>query len=111
MAANDAFHPLVSTAPFTLDVLANDMDADADPLTLTGIAAAPAHGAAVINGNAVVYTPDGTFAGSDLFTYTVWMGTPARHRHRSHWQYATRGSARLCDVGDGAPITRFRAGQ
>ncbi|MCB1770253.1 MAG: autotransporter domain-containing protein, partial [Candidatus Competibacteraceae bacterium] len=32
---------------------------------------APANGSAVMSGNAVIYTPDAGFAGTDTFTYTV----------------------------------------
>ena len=56
-------------------VLANDTDADGDPLHILSIAA-PSFGAAAIGGNAtyVTYTPGQDYNGADLFSYTVSDG-------------------------------------
>ena len=55
----------------TIDVLANDSDANGDALTLIGVST-PAKGTATIQGGAIVYTPDADAkAGPDTFTYTV----------------------------------------
>ncbi|WP_425053528.1 cadherin-like domain-containing protein [Psychromarinibacter sp. S121] len=62
--------------PVVIDVLANDDDADGDPVTVTGIGAAPSNGAAVVNANGTItYTPDAGFFGTDTFTYAVEDGT------------------------------------
>lgn len=50
-------------------VLANDTDADHDPLTVT-LVAGPTHGSLTLNGNGSFnYTPDANYFGSDSFTY------------------------------------------
>jgi len=59
--------------PVTVNVLANDSDADGNPLTLTAVSQ-PSNGAAVINAGQVVYTPNANFSGSDSFTYSVSDG-------------------------------------
>ncbi|HXF64710.1 MAG TPA: Ig-like domain-containing protein, partial [Caldilineaceae bacterium] len=62
-----------ATAPDTtllIDVLVNDADLAADPLTLTEVGA-PAHGLAEIQGAQVRYTPAAGFQGTDSFTYAV----------------------------------------
>jgi len=79
-AANDA--PLVgadtaSTAedtPVVIDVLANDGDADGDPLTVT--AASATNGAVTVDPvtGALTYTPNANFSGTDTITYTVSDG-------------------------------------
>jgi hypothetical protein len=58
----------------TIDVLANDSDADGDSLTVTGVTDPP-NGMAMINtDNTVTYDPDGCFVGTDTFTYTISDG-------------------------------------
>ena len=60
--------------PVTINVLANDTDADNDPLFVTAVAS-PAHGTAELAtlGN-VTYTPQQGFIGNDLFSYTISDG-------------------------------------
>ncbi|TNF56634.1 MAG: tandem-95 repeat protein, partial [Burkholderiales bacterium] len=59
--------------PVTIDVLANDTDPDADPLTVTS-AVAP-NGSVVINGDGTLtYTPNANFNGTDTITYTISDG-------------------------------------
>jgi len=59
----------------TIDVLANDSDADGDPLTITAIGAANQGGmAALTDGSSVMYTPALGFSGTEVFTYTVSDG-------------------------------------
>jgi len=65
-AVNDTATTAAST-PVTINVLANDTGTG---LTVTQVSA-PANGSAVINANAVTYTPNAGFAGTDSFTYTV----------------------------------------
>lgn len=68
--------------PILLDVLANDSDADGDPLSILSLSA-PANGTAVIDDNGtpddasddlIRYTPDASFTGTDSFSYTVTDG-------------------------------------
>jgi outer membrane protein OmpA-like peptidoglycan-associated protein len=56
-----------------IDVLANDSDADGDPLTITAVSS-PAHGTASAGGSGVLYTPTTDFLGDDSFTYTISDG-------------------------------------
>ena len=57
----------------TIDVLANDSDADGDALTIAAVT--PATGGSVaISGSVLVYTPDAAFTGIDRFSYTIEDG-------------------------------------
>ncbi len=58
----------------TIAVLANDTDADGNTLSISAVTQG-AHGAAVISGTSVIYTPVAGFSGTDTFTYTVSDGT------------------------------------
>jgi Bacterial Ig domain len=59
----------------TIDVLANDSDADGDSLTVTNLTAG-AHGTTHLNADGTVtYTPNAGFLGFDTFTYTANDGT------------------------------------
>jgi uncharacterized repeat protein (TIGR03803 family) len=55
---------------YTGEVLANDVDLDGDTLSFGAIGTAM-HGTVTIDGNNLIYHPDGSFAGSDSFTYEV----------------------------------------
>jgi Ca2+-binding RTX toxin-like protein/serine/threonine protein phosphatase PrpC len=57
----------------TINVLANDTDANNDALTLNGVGT-PTNGTAVIQNNQIVYTPKADWSGTDNFTYTVSDG-------------------------------------
>ncbi|UCD37354.1 MAG: tandem-95 repeat protein [Fidelibacterota bacterium] len=60
--------------PVDIDVLANDIDYDGDPLTVTDVTQG-ANGAVTINTDGTVtYTPNANFNGSDSFGYTVSDG-------------------------------------
>ena len=73
-ALDDAAETAEDT-PVTIAVLANDRDADGDPLTVLEVSA-PAHGTAVlVDAGAVEYTPEPDFHGPDRFTYVVDDGT------------------------------------
>lgn len=91
-AGDDSASTPVAT-PVTVDVLNNDTDADGDALT-PALAAAPAHGTAVLNADGTVtYTPDAAFAGTDSFTYVDSDG------------YAQSNEATVTiDVVDQAPV-------
>ncbi|MFT5526511.1 MAG: hypothetical protein ACI9HK_004488, partial [Pirellulaceae bacterium] len=68
-----AFHDQASTAEDTLvrvNVLANDVDADGDSLTIVEISD-PANGHAEVVGDVVVYMPNDNFNGVDNFTYAI----------------------------------------
>ncbi|HNI43187.1 MAG TPA: Ig-like domain-containing protein [Chitinophagales bacterium] len=57
--------------PVTINVLANDVDPNGDPLTVTATID-PEHGTVVINADGTItYTPDEGFAGCDIFGYVV----------------------------------------
>jgi Ca2+-binding RTX toxin-like protein len=60
----------------TVSVLANDGDANGDPLSVRQIdVSAPAHGTAVVNaGGTITYTPAANSNGSDSFTYRAFDG-------------------------------------
>lgn len=59
--------------PITVAVLANDTDADGNPLVIT--AATAPNGAVVINADGTItYTPNANFFGSDTVTYTISDG-------------------------------------
>ena len=72
LAVDDSATTLVNTL-VTVDVLANDTDADGDTLSVTAVAT-PAHGTAAVNNGKVDYTPANSYVGSDTFDYTVSDG-------------------------------------
>ena len=53
-----------------INVLANDIDPDYNPLTVTSVTV-PAHGTTSTNGVFIFYTPAPNYLGSDTFTYTI----------------------------------------
>jgi VCBS repeat-containing protein len=74
VANGDTASTLEDTA-LTVDVLANDSDADDDALTVSTVSqGAYAYGAVTNNGSDVTYTPDPGFTGTDSFTYTASDG-------------------------------------
>ena len=56
-----------------IPVLSNDTDPEGDSLSITGFTA-PAQGAVTQSGSNLIYTPSGSYAGSDSFSYTVSDG-------------------------------------
>lgn len=56
--------------PVTIDVLANDSDADGDPLSIDSFTQ-PAQGTVTLASNIFTYTPDANTTGTDTFTYTL----------------------------------------
>ncbi len=59
--------------PITIDVLANDADADDDPLTVASFSGS-AGGTVSCSGTTLVFTPDNGFTGVATFTYVVSDG-------------------------------------
>lgn len=54
----------------TIDVLVNDTDSEGDTLQIISTTT-PNHGDVAISANAIVYTPDTNYFGTDSFTYTI----------------------------------------
>ena len=72
VAVNDTASTNEDT-PVTIPVLANDTDADGDPLTV--VTATAANGTVVRNANGTItYTPNKDFNGTDTITYTISDG-------------------------------------
>ncbi|HEY0230260.1 MAG TPA: Ig-like domain-containing protein, partial [Dokdonella sp.] len=57
----------------SIDVLANDTDADGDTLAIVAVGI-PLHGSATLSGHAIVYRAAPGYSGSDRFTYTISDG-------------------------------------
>jgi hypothetical protein len=70
VAAGDAIAVAHGTMSASIDVTANDSDADGDALTVVSIAQ-PTLGVASIAGNVVTYTSASMTPGKDTFTYVV----------------------------------------
>ncbi len=70
-AVNDAATTTTGT-PVSINVIANDTDDGGIVASTVAVVTAPGHGSAVPNGSgSVTYTPNGSFTGTDTFTYTV----------------------------------------
>ncbi|MBS0126730.1 Ig-like domain-containing protein [Thetidibacter halocola] len=73
VAANDSA-ATQSTRPVSIDVLANDVDVENDPLNVVSVSVA-AHGSVVIEADGTLtYTAAFGFVGNDTFTYVVSDG-------------------------------------
>jgi VCBS repeat-containing protein len=72
VASDDAVSTLEDKS-VTINVLANDTDAERAPLTVINISST--NGTAVINGTNIVYTPSANYYGTVLFSYTMSDGT------------------------------------
>ena len=73
VAVDDSFAAPSGSGAFTLDVKANDTDADNDTLSISAVTNG-SYGTVVTNGSTVTYTPSGSYQGNDSFTYTVSDG-------------------------------------
>jgi hypothetical protein len=71
--AGDDSASTVSGQPVTIDVLANDSDGDGDALNVASFSQA-ANGSVARDGDALTYTPNDGFTGTDSFTYIVSDG-------------------------------------
>ncbi|TWV79908.1 hypothetical protein CEW93_010615, partial [Moraxella sp. VT-16-12] len=58
----------------TIDVLANDTDADNDPLTITQASVDPAQGTVSIDNGKLIFTPAAGFEGEATINYTISDG-------------------------------------
>ena len=73
VAVNDAAVTTENT-PVIIDVIANDVDAEGDPLSVFDYTL-PANGSLVDNGDGTItYTPNSAFTGNDNFEYVVTDG-------------------------------------
>lgn len=68
--ANDDFRGVSEGSTATIDVVANDVDAEGDILTITAIEA-PMHGVASFSQGAITYEPRARYNGHDVVRYTV----------------------------------------
>lgn len=59
--------------PTVIAVLDNDKDPDNDPIKILRTTQ-PAHGIVAVSGNAVIYTPEPKFTGTDVFEYEITDG-------------------------------------
>ena len=72
-AHNDAVTVAEDSAPTNVNVLANDVDPDGDPLTVT--TATAGHGTVSIQANGTIrYQPDANFNGTDTISYQISDG-------------------------------------
>jgi hypothetical protein len=72
-AMSDSFHLPSTGGAISVDVRANDTDADGDGLTITQVGPAT-HGTATTNGTIVSFTPDSSYNGNTSFPYTITDG-------------------------------------
>ena len=72
-AVDDAVSVAAGSTGNAVDVLANDTDADADPLSIVA-AGSPSAGGSVTCTTSCTYAPAPGFAGTETFTYTVTDG-------------------------------------
>ncbi|HKG56005.1 MAG TPA: S8 family serine peptidase, partial [Candidatus Limnocylindrales bacterium] len=70
VAVDDQVSTTLDTA-ITIDVLANDTDADGDPLTTTHVGNPSVGAAALLPDGSVRYTPPPGYTGLDAFDYTI----------------------------------------
>ncbi|WP_349269660.1 Virginiamycin B lyase [Mycolicibacterium parafortuitum] len=72
-ATNDTFTMLAGTTSATVNVIANDIDADSDTLAVTSVIGV-AHGTTTFTGGTITYIPTAGYAGTEVLTYTVTDG-------------------------------------
>lgn len=69
--AGDDVATAIGAQPRTIEVLANDTDADGDVLVV-GTVNSPAHGVVAVNDGVIEYTAEDGFSGDDTFAYRVF---------------------------------------
>jgi YD repeat-containing protein len=72
--AVDDLYSVVNSGEMALSVLANDMDADGDPLTIIAKTSAAKGLTRIDSANRIFYLPDPGFEGEDRLTYTISDG-------------------------------------
>ena len=72
--AHDDYVMMEKNTKQSINVLGNDSDPNGQTISLTEVGT-PQHGAVVIDGSALLYTPETDFTGRDEFTYTVSDGS------------------------------------
>jgi YD repeat-containing protein len=72
--AVDDLYSVVNSGEMALSVLANDMDADGDPLTIIAKTPAAKGLTRIDSANRIFYLPDPGFEGEDRLTYTISDG-------------------------------------
>jgi gliding motility-associated-like protein len=70
IAVDDAISTPEDT-PICINVLANDINPDADNISISGISNAPDKGSAEINANQICYTPNPNYNGKDTLEYVI----------------------------------------
>lgn len=73
VAADDSLATPPDT-PVSVPVLANDVDPEGQPLTVTGVTQPPSGTVTFLPGGTVLYTPVDGFSGTETFTYTISDG-------------------------------------
>lgn len=96
VAADDTATTAGGTAVL-IDVLANDRDADNDPLSVVAVDV-PGNGTAEIVGNQIRYTPAAGFVGTDRFRYTINDGQNPRPPAGARFARAAEGDSTLSAV-------------
>ena len=74
VANDDAFEVAEGSVDNSLDVLANDLDPEGMPLSITVVGSADQGGSASTDGLTVLYSPAPTFVGVETFSYTIADG-------------------------------------
>ncbi|MES2660794.1 MAG: Ig-like domain-containing protein [Verrucomicrobiota bacterium] len=102
VAGADAFETATDVALefFTLDLLANDTDANGDTPSVVSVSPNSTGGGTVeLDGSFIIYTPASGFSGVDTFTYSVSDGI---------WGGVTVGTVTVTVIGgETAPPTNF----
>ncbi len=103
-AVDDTFAIERDSQANVLDVLANDTDADADPITIVDHSAPSAGGTVACDTSSCTYTPAPGFEGVETFTYTISDGvngtdTATVTRGRPVRRAAGRQPRAQCDDG------------
>ena len=70
VAVNDTYTMPTGATSATVNVVANDTDADGDTLTVTAVTGAT-NGTTTFTGGTITYTPTTGYAGTETLTYTV----------------------------------------
>jgi Ca2+-binding RTX toxin-like protein len=74
VAVDDTSITTNEDTPVITSVLANDTDADSDPLTVTSATPTAAHGTVACTSTQCTYTPNANYTGPDSYNYTISDG-------------------------------------